>query len=255
MATLAARVTADPALLGQALSDLLGGCLVQRDPETSITGQGSNVMRVADPNDGGMIVLTRLAPSFTPAEFARAQGLVEVARSALTRRVSAATLLLPDGEELSVRPATSADLVALQEMHGRCGEQSLYRRYFAGTRGPSRQQLARLVRPARGSALVAHDAEGRIVALANLIGEGEMAEAALLVEDRWQRRGIGTWMLKRLIALAQPSGFRAVVVHTHADNEPMLRTVRRMPQTAALDVDGAVVSATLVTELPAGAVR
>jgi ribosomal protein S18 acetylase RimI-like enzyme len=256
MATLAARVTADPALLGQALSDLLGGCLVQHDPDSSITGQGSNVMRLGDPNSGGMIVLTRLAPSFTPAEFARAQGLVEVARSALARRVGVATLLLPDGAELNVRPGSSADLVALLEMHARCGEHSLYRRYFAGTRGPSRQQLGRLLRPARGSALVAEDAEGRLVALANLIGEGEMAEAALLVEDRWQRRGIGTGMLRRLIALAQPSGFRAVVLHTHADNEPMLRTVRRMPQTAALDVDGGVVSATLVvTELPAGAVR
>jgi GNAT superfamily N-acetyltransferase len=256
MAALAARVTTDPALLGQALSDLLGGCLVQRDSESSITGQGANVMRVSDPNGGGMIVLTRLAPSFTPAEFARAQGLVEVARAALARRLSVVTMLLPDGAELKVRPASSADLAALLEMHGRCGEHTLYRRYFSGTRGPSRQQLARLLGPARGSALVAEDTEGRLVALANLIGEGEQAEAALLVQDSWQRRGIGTGMLRRLIALAQPSGFRAVVLHTHADNEPMLRTVRRMPQTAAFDVDGGVVSATLiVTELPAGAVR
>jgi GNAT superfamily N-acetyltransferase len=255
MATLAARVTGDPALLGQALSDLLGGCLVQRDPDNSISGQGSNVMRVADPN-GGMIVLTRLAPSYTPAEFARAQGLVEVARSALARHLGVVTLVLADGAELQIRPASSADLAAVLEMHGRCGEQSLYRRYLAGTRGPSRQQLARLMRPARGSALVAQDAEGRLVALANLIGEGEVAEAALLVEDGWQRRGIGTGMLRRLIAMAQPSGFRAVVLHTHADNDPMLRTVRRMPQTAHFDVDGAIISATLVvTELPARAVR
>jgi GNAT superfamily N-acetyltransferase len=103
---------------------------------------------------------------------------------------------------------------------------------------------------------VAEDAQGRLVALANLIGEGEVAEAALLVEDAWQRRGIGTGMLRRLIAMAQPSGVRAVVLHTHADNEPMLRTVRRMPQSAQLDVDGGIVTATLVvTELPAGAVR
>ncbi len=255
MATLAARVTADPTLLGQALSDLLGGCLVQRDPENSISGQGTNVMRLADPN-GGMIVLTRLAPSYTPAEFARAQGLVEVARSALARHLGVVTLVLADGAELQIRPAGSADLAAVLEMHGRCGEQSLYRRYLSGTRGPNRQQLARLMRPARGSALVAQDAQGRLVALANLIGEGEVAEAALLVEDGWQRRGIGTGMLRRLIAMAQPSGFRAVVLHTHADNDPMLRTVRRMPQTAHFDVDGGIISATLVvTELPARAVR
>ncbi len=256
MATLAARVTADPAVLSQALSDLLGGCLVQYDPESSITGQGTNVMRLADPTRGGMIVLTRLAPSFTPAEFARAQGLVEVARAALARRLATVTVLMPDGAELKIRPASSADLGALMEMHGRCGEHTLYRRYLAGTKGPTRQQLARLTRPSRGTALVAEEPDGRIVAMANLIGEGEMAEAALLVEDRWQRRGIGTGLLRSLLAMAQPSGFRAVVLHTHADNEPMLRTVRRMPQSALLDLDGAIVSATLaLSESPAQAVR
>jgi GNAT superfamily N-acetyltransferase len=86
------------------------------------------------------------------------------------------------------------------------------------------------------------------VALANLIGEGEVAEAALLVEDGWQRRGIGAVMLRRLFALASPSGFRAIVVHTHADNEAMLRTLRRMPYMAQLDVDAGIASATIALD-------
>jgi GNAT superfamily N-acetyltransferase len=249
-ATLAARVTRDPGLLGGTLSTLLGGCLVQYEPDRSVSGHGATVMRLESPA-GGMIVLTRLAPAFTPAEFARAQALVEVARAAATRQMCGLTLLFPDGKELVIRPAGSADLTPLLGMHGRCGAESLYRRYLAGTRGPSRHQLGRLIGPARGAALVAEDGDGKLVALANLVGEGEVAEAALLVEDGWQRRGIGTALLRRLIALAQPSGFRAIVLHTHADNAAMLRTVRRMPQPASFDVDGSMVSATLAVALTA----
>lgn len=244
MANLAARVSRDPSLLGATLATLLGGCLVQHEADRSVSGHGATLMRLDSPL-GGMIVLTRLAPAFTPAEFARAQALVEVARAALAR----AAILLPGGEELEIRPASPSDAGAVLEMHGRCGEQSLYRRYFSGTRGPTRQQLDRLISPARGTALIAEDGPGRPVALANLIGEGEVAEAALLVEDAWQRRGIGTALLRRLLTLAAPAGLRAVVLHTHADNEPMLRTVRRMPQPASFDVDDGIVTATFALEL------
>jgi len=247
MATLAARVTRDPGLIGATLGTLLGGCLVRHEPDRSVSGFGSTVMRVDGPT-GGMIVLTRLAPAFTPAEFARAQALVDVARAAYARHMSVAAVLLPGGEELVIRPADGADVGPLQEMHGRCGKQTLYRRYLAGTRGPSRGQLDRLISPASGAALVAQQADGNLVALANLIGEGEVAEAALLVEDGWQRRGIGAVMLRRLFALASPSGFRAIVVHTHADNEAMLRTLRRMPYMAQLDVDAGIASATIALD-------
>jgi GNAT superfamily N-acetyltransferase len=248
VATLAARVTRDPSLLGKTLGTLLGGCLVQYESDRTVSGHGASVMRLESPA-GGMIVLTRLAPAFTPAEYARAQALVEVARAAATRQMCGVTMLFPDGKELVLRPAGSADLTPLLEMHGRCGVDSLYRRYLVGTSGPTRQQLGRMIGPARGAALVAQDGDGRLVALANLIGEGEVAEAALLVEDGWQRRGIGTALLRRLIALSQPSGFRAIVLHTHADNAAMLRTVRRMPHPASFDVDSGIVSATLAVAL------
>jgi ribosomal protein S18 acetylase RimI-like enzyme len=241
---LAGRLVADPDSLGSALSVLLGGCLVQREPQPTAEGYSATAMRLPDLT-GGMIVLTRLAPAFTPAEYARAQALVEVARAASTRQLGSALLLLPDGSEVSVRPAGSEDVAAISAMHARCGSNSLYRRYLAGTRGPSNRQLARLLAPARGCSLVAEDASGAVIAWANLIGEGEVAEFALLVEDGSQRRGIGTALLRRMIALAGPSGFRAVTVHTHADNDAMLRTLRRLPQPARLDLDSGLVAVTL----------
>jgi GNAT superfamily N-acetyltransferase len=249
--TLAARLVTDPDALGPALSALLGGCLVQRESHVSAEGYSASTMRLPDLN-GGMIVLSRLAPAFTPAEYARAQAMVEVARGAATRQVGSAVLLLADGEQITIRPAGADDVEAVAAMHGRCGTQSLYQRYLSGTRGPSRHQLDRLLTPARGCSLVALDTTGAVIAWANLIGEGEIAEIALLVQDDSQRRGIGTALLRRMISLAGPGGFRAITVHTHADNDAMLRTLRRVPQPARLDLDSGLVSATIaVSGLPA----
>ncbi|MDI1461983.1 GNAT family N-acetyltransferase [Catellatospora sp. KI3] len=249
--TLAARLAADPESLPAALTSLLGGSLVRREQGgATASGHSDSTMRLPDPcSDGGSLVATRLAPAFTPAEFARAQALVEVCRAALTRRLAAATMLLPDGTEVALRPAGAHDLAAVDDMHGRCGERSLYLRYLCGTRGPGRSRLARLLTPARGCTMVAETAgaAGRphVVAVASLIGEGETAEIALLVEDGWQRRGIGTALLRRLVGLAGPSGFRSVTLHTHADNDAMLRTMRRLPDPSRLDRDGTLLSATI----------
>ena len=56
--------------------------------------------------------------------------------------------------------------------------------------------------------------------MANLVGEGDLAEVALLVEDAWQRRGLGTALLRRLSALAARVGYAALVAYTSADNAP-----------------------------------
>ncbi|GHJ49535.1 hypothetical protein Cs7R123_68770 [Catellatospora sp. TT07R-123] len=248
--TLAARLAADPESLPTALTALLGGSLVRREPGgAAASGHSDTTMRLPDPcSDGGSLVLTRLAPAFTPAEFARAHALVEVCRAVVTRRLAAATVLLPDGTEVALRPAGAHDLGAVDAMHGRCGERSLYLRYLCGTRGPGRSRLARLLTPARGVSMVAEVAAAdgpHVVAVANLVGEGETAEIALLVEDGWQRRGIGTALLRRLVGLAAPSGFRSVTLHTHAENDAMLRTMRRLPSPSRLDRDGTLLSATI----------
>ncbi|WP_117209755.1 GNAT family N-acetyltransferase [Allorhizocola rhizosphaerae] len=231
IAGLAARLVADPEALGQTLSAMLGGCLVQHERSDSVTGHGATNMRVADPA-GGTIVLTRLAPVFTPAEFARAQALVEVARAAMTCRAANATLLLPGGEELSLRPAGESDLPAVRRLHAASG-------------GPSDARLRRLLSPARGVALLAENQHGEVVAMAHLIGEGELAEAALLVQDSMRRKGLGTALLRRLLGLAGPLGLRAVELHMRADNHAMVRLIRRVRPQATFDHDGGHTSATL----------
>ncbi|GAB1693731.1 GNAT family N-acetyltransferase [Krasilnikovia sp. M28-CT-15] len=240
---LAGRLVHDPDSLGEGLVALLDADEVRWRPEPE-TGPGFDCSRMTllDPI-GGAYELRRRAPEFTPAEYARAQALVEVSGAALRQHAEHTTLLLPDGAELLVRPAGNDDADAVRDLHQRASAASLQRRYLGGA--PADPRLHRLLEPAGGITLLAVDLHtARVIAMASLLAEGELGEVALLVEDGWQRRGIGTALLRRLLAYAQRSGFAAVVAHTGADNAAMLRTLRRIGP-GRTDRDGPMTSVTL----------
>jgi GNAT superfamily N-acetyltransferase len=246
---LAGRLVRDPEALGDALRQLLGSDAVVWRPDAAASGaprygfDGAH-MRLPDPY-GGAYEVTRRAPAFTPAEYARAQALVDLAGAAARQAAVRTTLLLPDGSELVLRLAGPDDLAAVTAMHERCSSRTRHRRYLSGTTGPTASQLARLLDPGRVTTLAAEAEDGRIVAMVNLIGEGLQAEVALLVEDAWQGRGLGTALLRRVGGLAARFGHAALVAYASADNAPVLRTLRRLGQPAQIERDGSVVTVTL----------
>ncbi|MCP2322754.1 GNAT superfamily N-acetyltransferase [Hamadaea flava] len=136
---------------------------------------------------------------------------------------------------VTVREATAADLDEVLAMHRRCSRESLYRRYVSGAGTPPAALLARLLTAGTIVAVATggvHD--GRLVAMASLAGDP--AEAAILVEDAWQRRGIGTLLAHRLAVTASGK----ILAHVLAGNQPAARTIRR------LQADGTLGAATFV---------
>ena len=242
---LAGRLVHDPDAVGEALVALLDALEVRWRPEEE-PGQGfaGARMTLADPAGGSYEVL-RGAPAFTPAEYARAQALIEVSGALLRRHTEQAALLLPDGAELLIRPATADDAEGVRRLHARCSEISRQRRYPGGVRVPGEARLRQMLEPTGGLTILAvNQDDGGVVAMANLIAEGDLGQVAVLVEDGWQRRGIGTALLRRLTAYADRSGFGALVAHTGADNVAMLRTLRRLGG-GATDRDGTIVTVTM----------
>jgi GNAT superfamily N-acetyltransferase len=239
---LAGRLVHDPDALGEALVSLLDASEVRWRPEdTPVRGFTGSRMTLADPA-GGSLEVVRGAPGYTPAEYARAQALVELAGTLLRRQAEQVTLLLPDGAELLVRPATGDDADGVRRLLAR-GPAAVRQRRGVDAR------LRRLVEPAAGLTLLAvhHDprsGEEQVVATATLVTEGDLGEVALLVADAWQRRGVGTALLRRLRAHAERTGVAALVAHTAADDVAMLRTLRRVGA-GRTDRDGARVSVTL----------
>jgi GNAT superfamily N-acetyltransferase len=250
---LATRTALDAAELPLALRQLLGRCTIHSLPAVSITGRATGesapvegmleetVMRLRDPS-GGAITIERPYLPFTPTEFARARALVEL-DARLGPRVprSEHVLTLPEGNEITVRRADRSDLAAARAMHDRCSEQTLRLRYHGPVRDADRY-LDHLLSPRFGRTLAVQTASGRLVALGHLLWDGDETEVALLVEDDWQRRGIGSELLGRLVTLAVEAGCDSVYAVTQASNTGMVAAMRAL----GLPLDYQIEEGTLV---------
>jgi GNAT superfamily N-acetyltransferase len=104
-------------------------------------------------------------------------------------------------------------------------------------------QVARLLSTPQGTTLVAErESELRVVAMANLACDGTEAEVALLVADAYQRRGVGTALLHRVVRLATGAGVEALHAHAHADNTAIVATLRRLGRPLRVNADGRLVT-------------
>ncbi|MHC0428967.1 GNAT family N-acetyltransferase [Streptomyces sp. O3] len=251
---LAARTALDTAELPLALRQLLGRCTIRSLPASSPTGARATVgltpvegahegtlMRLRDPA-GGSITVERPHLAFTPTEFARARALVEL-DARLGPRVPRGqdVLTLPAGNDITVRRADTTDLTAAKAMHERCSTSTLTMRYH-GPSGDADRYLNHLLSPRFGRTLAAWTASGRLVALGHLLWDGDETEVALLVEDAWQRRGIGAELLGRLAALGAEGGCDSVYAVTKASNTGMVAAMRGL----GLPLDYQVEEGTLV---------
>lgn len=251
---LATRTALDAAELPLALRQLLGRCTIRSIPATTLSGRPNTggdapvegvlettVMRLRDPS-GGAITVERPYLPFTPTEFARARALVEL-DARLGPRVprSQDVLTLPEGNEITVRRADGSDLAAARAMHDRCSERTLALRYH-GPVADADRYLGHLLSPRFGRTLAATTASGRLVALGHLLWDGDETEVALLIEDDWQRRGIGSELLRRLLAMAVEAGSDSVYAVTQASNTGMVAAMRGL----GLPLDYQIEEGTLV---------
>ncbi|MGH3253242.1 MAG: GNAT family N-acetyltransferase [Trebonia sp.] len=145
----------------------------------------------------------------------------------------------PEADQLiRVRRAATGDREALTRMFGRCTPETRYRRFHGPVRAIPERYLADALsggpfhyalvacpgpvpepglgqEPGRGPGRGQRPGDDRdaapIVALAScrMIDEGA-AELGLFIEDAWQRRGLGTRLLRDLIAHAAGTGLRVL---------------------------------------------
>ncbi|MFE2374227.1 GNAT family N-acetyltransferase [Streptomyces sp. NPDC059398] len=258
---LATRTALDAAELPLALRQLLGRCTIHSlpaapgrgaPPDGTIPAEGvleERVMRLRDPS-GGTITVERPHLPFTPTEFARARALIELdARLGPRMPRSKDVLTLPEGNEITVRRAGPDDADAARAMHERCSDRTLGLRYH-GPVGDADRYLGHLLSPRFGRTLAVQTASGRVVGLGHLLWDGDETEVALLVEDAWQRRGIGAELLGRLVALAEETGCESVYAVTQASNTGMVAAMRGLglPLDYQIEEGTLVITARLVTK-------
>ena len=111
----------------------------------------------------------------------------------------------------------------------------MYLRYFYPMKLSQRVEHERLARICfidydREMALVAQMPDGQIAAAGRIIKltDSTDAEYAILVADAFQRQGLGTEMLRRLVEIAKQEGVERIFGNVLYDNTDMLRVTERL---------------------------
>jgi GNAT superfamily N-acetyltransferase len=144
------------------------------------------------------------------------------------------TFTLSSGVEITFRIVQHDDARALQRVHARCSERTIYMRFFGSLEELSDQQ-AQYFASTDGAdhlGLVALDPQDQneIIAVARYARQpgDERAEYAALVEDRWQGHGVGAELTRQLIEKARDNGVRSFYALVKGKNKSMLSVLRHL---------------------------
>ena len=149
-------------------------------------------------------------------------------------------LSLDDGTEITIRPIRPEDEPLLVNFHHTLSERSVYMRYFHWMKLEQRTEHERLTRMCfidydRQMAFVAErndpstDAR-QIVAVGRLVKShtAEEAELAVIVSDHFQRRGIGTEIVGRLVEFARNEKLERLTATVLFENRPMQKVFQKL---------------------------
>ncbi len=143
-------------------------------------------------------------------------------------------ITLRSGHRVLLRALRPDDGPGLAEAFEQLSETSRYRRFFTTKPHLSEQSLAYFtdVDHHDHEALVAvAPGSGQLVGVARFIRnphQPDQAEVAVTVIDSWQRRGLGTALLRELAQRATEEGIRHFTAEILAENRPMLTLARRL---------------------------
>jgi len=158
---------------------------------------------------------------------------------------------LRDGTEIFFRPVKPTDEPALSEMLYSLSEQSIQTRYFTHTMAfPHRdvQQLTNIdyYQDLAIVGVVPSVSGEQIVAIAQyfLDPKTQAAEVAFIVQDEWQQKGMGTFLLDYITQIAKQRGVKRFYAKVLPRNKPMLTIFHNSGYKVNTEFDGDVYSIT-----------
>ena len=135
---------------------------------------------------------------------------------------------------LHIRPITAADSARVAAAFADFSDRTRYQRFLAPKPRLSSAELRYLtdVDQRRHVALAAVDpADDAFVGIARYAtepGDHETADVAVVVADAWQGRGVGTRLMRELVARAAANGIARLTATTLQDNSAARELLRRV---------------------------
>jgi GNAT superfamily N-acetyltransferase len=143
---------------------------------------------------------------------------------------------LPDGAQIFIRPIRADDKRYLEIGLRHLSDESVHRRFLSPKRSFSRSEL-RYLTEVDGRDHVALVAEypgepvRRLIAVGRFVRHHDdptAAEAAIVVADDWQRRGVGSLFAEKLARKARQRGITTFTATMSSDNVAAHKLMRRL---------------------------
>jgi RimJ/RimL family protein N-acetyltransferase len=144
-----------------------------------------------------------------------------------------ATETLNDGRKVEIRAQQPRDQKGLRAAVRRASTETLYHRFFAVKREFSEQDAhffldIDFVRHVVLVAVMNEDGQPAIIGGCRyVVTRAGRAEVAFSVIDDYQRKGLGTALMRHLVAIGRAAGLSELVADVLADNTPMLKVFKR----------------------------
>lgn len=153
--------------------------------------------------------------------------------------------VLPKGDSVLIRPVRMSDTEALQRLFYELSDESRYHRFMVHKSVHPREEMQQLADAdyAASMGIVACEAaSNEIIAMAryDVDPKTNYADIAFVVRDDWQRRGLGTRLMRRMIELGRAKGVQGFTAQVFATNPGMLMVFQKSGLTVQSQFDGSV---------------
>jgi len=195
----------------------------------SIQERAMALICVAHPKFRAQLLREAIEAKYLSAELADKEGKLLVGP-----KEARTTHLLHDGTQIVYRPIHPTDEPRMRDLFYKLSDASKYYRFMGHVKRVPRSQIEDFVYIDHRSEVcvvgVLPSAAGEeIIAVGNyyLDPKTNKAEVAFTVADHWQRRGIGSFMLKHLTRIARRNGISGFTAEVMAENKGMQTVFNR----------------------------